>query len=48
MLPMIRLTALVEKVYIALVSVTMTFFLSYIIADIVRTSRKRKGGGGGH
>ena len=42
------LTALVEKVYIALVSVTMTFFLSYIIADIVRTSRKRKGGGGGH
>jgi hypothetical protein len=40
------LTALVEKLYIALVSVTMTFFLSYIIADIVRTNRKRKGGGG--
>ncbi len=42
------LPALIEKLYIALVSVTMSFFISYIIADIVRTNRRRKKGGSGH
>jgi hypothetical protein len=41
------LSRLIERAYIALVTVAIGFFVVYIIADVIRTSRKRKDGGHG-
>lgn len=42
------LSALIEKAYVVLITMTMGFFVSYMLADIWRTRRKRGNGGGHH